>query len=451
MENTNEINNTSLKGRYLKALKDNPVSITMKAGEFLIITEDSGYSGKVVNNLNSPTFSTGYTTSYQNCWELMPVEFIPMIVNNYYKVTDDKFWMIGKVITVYNSDNGISNTRGNAAFIDSNNFFNLNKSWCYKSKGRTYQKATNEEIAWLDECIKQNKYVDLKEVTTKTIYKDSKGRLLQDFKVGEWWLNPYYDYVLDNHTPAKYFRIGSVEIFGNTDDYYTRLKFDQIADKYFTIFSVNKRQSNNDYEAQMTKVDFEKLKTEYEKSLKQPAPSIIPVNKNSIVINGYTFYHGDYITGTYNGTYSNDKDLVFFAQIGIGGDGCYFYSNILGKKPDLTNTNKEFPYEYCYYYNSSKAKFSNLEPISLSTTTLDKNVIIDEKSAYKTNTGSSSTSIGHKSSSSYSYSIVSFDFSLTPDESFKTKTNSNLLSNKVNNIQSITTNLKQTNKSKLIF
>ncbi len=89
-----------------------------------------------------------------------------MEVGKYYRVDDieDDWWMIGKVTEVGElEDDG--NWRGEALTINSNKYFE-SSGWCYKSEdgSRDYREATPSEIAWLDECIKQNKYVEESEV-----------------------------------------------------------------------------------------------------------------------------------------------------------------------------------------------------------------------------------------------------------------------------------------------
>lgn len=80
------------------------------------------------------------------------------------EVISKELKMIGK-ITEVRSDKDESNIRGKANFIQVNNKeFYLNNLWCYKdNKKRNYRKSTEEEIQWLNECIKQNKFVEWNE------------------------------------------------------------------------------------------------------------------------------------------------------------------------------------------------------------------------------------------------------------------------------------------------
>ena len=70
--------------------------------------------------------------------------------------------MIGKVIEV-RSDKDESNIRGKADFIFvDEKEFKSNSLWCYRDNGgRNYRKSTKEEIEWLNECIRQGKFVEL--------------------------------------------------------------------------------------------------------------------------------------------------------------------------------------------------------------------------------------------------------------------------------------------------
>ena len=87
-------------------------------------------------------------------------------IGDYVTVTDEdvnsEFKMIGKVIEV-RSDKDESNIRGKADFIFvDEKEFKSNSLWCYRDNGgRNYRKSTKEEIEWLNECIRQGKFVEL--------------------------------------------------------------------------------------------------------------------------------------------------------------------------------------------------------------------------------------------------------------------------------------------------
>lgn len=85
----------------------------------------------------------------------------------YYRIEDPSydpnFFMIGKVTLPNNDQNDSSGYRGNATFI--NNLYsdlNIDRCWCYSdSYCRNAKPATQQEIDWLEACIKENKYIQL--------------------------------------------------------------------------------------------------------------------------------------------------------------------------------------------------------------------------------------------------------------------------------------------------
>jgi len=92
-------------------------------------------------------------------------------IGDYITVTDEniskEFKMIGKIISV--KDEGESdenNIRGLATFINIKELeFEKEDCWCYiDNQKRKYRKSTEEEIQWLEECIKQNKYIAFKDL-----------------------------------------------------------------------------------------------------------------------------------------------------------------------------------------------------------------------------------------------------------------------------------------------
>lgn len=97
------------------------------------------------------------------------------------------------------------------------------------------------------------------------VKKDSKGRVLKEFKPGEWYTNPLHTGISD------YCRIGSCKIGfsnGNPGYYYTDFIFDALADAEWNITeNLGIKQANDDYEQLMVKVEQpikEETKYDYE-------------------------------------------------------------------------------------------------------------------------------------------------------------------------------------------
>ena len=80
--------------------------------------------------------------------------------NKYYFVKDGGFWMIGKVSIGNNGDNTEKSLRGKVYYsITSQNYINGESVWCYQDEGRTFRKATPEEIFWLETCVENRKFI----------------------------------------------------------------------------------------------------------------------------------------------------------------------------------------------------------------------------------------------------------------------------------------------------
>ena len=80
--------------------------------------------------------------------------------NEYYFVEDVGFWMIGKVSKGNNGDNTENSLRGGVYYsITSQNHLNGKSVWCYQDNGRTFRKATPEEIFWLETCAENGKFI----------------------------------------------------------------------------------------------------------------------------------------------------------------------------------------------------------------------------------------------------------------------------------------------------
>jgi len=102
------------------------------------------------------------------------VEIATLEEDEYYYVEEDSFWMIGKVSVGNNGDNRGTALRGDCYYaINPNNELRINDSWCYSDTSRTFRKATEEEIKWLERCNEEGKYISKKEA-------------LKEYKVGDW-------------------------------------------------------------------------------------------------------------------------------------------------------------------------------------------------------------------------------------------------------------------------
>lgn len=87
-----------------------------------------------------------------------------------------KGWMLGRISSLEKFSGGIE--KGIADFIhkfepaNHGIFVNFvkNNTWCFSSPPtRTYRRATEEEIQWLDACITANKYMEKEEALKKNI------------------------------------------------------------------------------------------------------------------------------------------------------------------------------------------------------------------------------------------------------------------------------------------
>lgn len=108
------------------------------------------------------------------------VEIAALEKDQYYYVEEGDFWMIGKVCIGNNGDNNDERLRGDYYYaINSEEEFNKNKSWCYSNTNRTFRKATEKEIKWLERCNEKGKYI-------------SKEEALREYKIGDWIITKDY-------------------------------------------------------------------------------------------------------------------------------------------------------------------------------------------------------------------------------------------------------------------
>lgn len=103
------------------------------------------------------------------------METTELIKNKIYYVQYRTFWMIGLVTLPNYSNNNFSEKRGDATIITQEKIFKKNTSWCYKASNRTFRLATFEEKHWLNECIKQNKFIEFDEAMKSFIPKYMKA------------------------------------------------------------------------------------------------------------------------------------------------------------------------------------------------------------------------------------------------------------------------------------
>lgn len=111
-------------------------------------------------------------------------KLINVTKDSYYYTQDTldakPFWMVCKVLDSKNiKEAGSFKLMTTSIFITKERQFRKKESACLKSYSRDYRNATPVEIYWLEECIKQNKFVSKKDVLENLLKNLSFDELLQ--------------------------------------------------------------------------------------------------------------------------------------------------------------------------------------------------------------------------------------------------------------------------------
>ena len=87
-----------------------------------------------------------------------------LVIGDYYEIDLGDTKMFGKALTLDVLGSDGSSFRGNShrisLYTSKNIKFVKEERWCFKSSDRTFKHATTEQIAWLDNCIKNGKFME---------------------------------------------------------------------------------------------------------------------------------------------------------------------------------------------------------------------------------------------------------------------------------------------------
>lgn len=147
-------------GRYIKILEDNPVEANVKKGEIFQVKRQEDCNIFYSEN----EWTINYTYNLGTLFELMPEDYSPERINpntdfifepNAYYVGEWEQGVKKRVIFKTTTNKLFDPCYG----IDSANNYQYSRTGFCTSHNITFRKAHQDEIEWLDECIKQNKTV----------------------------------------------------------------------------------------------------------------------------------------------------------------------------------------------------------------------------------------------------------------------------------------------------
>lgn len=148
---------------YIKSTENSFNKIYFK--EFIDLKRKVYYENETICSYDNE-FVTNIEISISEIQQYLPDghedKEVKMEIGKYYRVDDESgFWMIGKC-SVEDRDSWRGHMRGIATFINKEQIFEEDGSWCYKIDDgtRNYKPASKEEIDWLNSCIAAGKYLD---------------------------------------------------------------------------------------------------------------------------------------------------------------------------------------------------------------------------------------------------------------------------------------------------
>lgn len=111
----------------------------------------------------------------------LPEEKLEMLEGEYYHVDDicmnDPFWMILKCEGHVHIEDERGDCNGKLISHSVRDGYSYQKNGCFKDKTRTFRKATQDEINWLDACISADKFISQEDYMKIEEENDNTGKL----------------------------------------------------------------------------------------------------------------------------------------------------------------------------------------------------------------------------------------------------------------------------------